>query len=60
MTTNHPNSHGFSYWDAQLWACARLHHTRLVLSEDFTDGQVIEGVRFVDPFRPAFDVSVFD
>jgi predicted nucleic acid-binding protein len=40
----------FSFWDAQIWAVARLHYVPLVLSEDFNAGAVIEGVRFVDPF----------
>lgn len=40
----------FSFWDAQIWAVARLHHLDLVLTEDFNPGAVIEGVRFVDPF----------
>jgi len=42
------------YWDAQLWAAARLHTVPVILSEDFSDGAVIEGVRFVNPFTPEF------
>lgn len=44
-----------SYYDAQIWAVARLHQIPVVLSEDFSDGQVIEGVRFVNPFVDGFD-----
>ena len=44
-----------SYYDAQLWAVARLHQIPIVLSEDFSNGQVIEGVRFVNPFADGFD-----
>ena len=40
----------FSYYDAQIWACARVNRIPLVLSEDFADGAVIEGARFVNPF----------
>lgn len=40
----------FSYYDAQIWACARVNRIPLVLSEDFADGVVIEGVRFTNPF----------
>ena len=40
----------FSFWDAQIWAVARLHYVPLVLSEDFNADAVIEGVRFVNPF----------
>ena len=39
-----------SFWDAQIWAAARLSQVSVVLSEDFDSGAVIEGVRFVDPF----------
>jgi predicted nucleic acid-binding protein len=47
--------HGMSFYDAQLWATARLAGVGVVLTEDFTDGRVVEGVRFVDPFSPSFD-----
>jgi len=44
----------FSFWDAQLWAVARLNHVQVVFSEDFNPGSVIEGVRFVNPFAVDF------
>jgi predicted nucleic acid-binding protein len=47
--------HGMHYWDAQIWAVARLNHIPVVLSEDFSAGTEIEGVRFVDPFADGFD-----
>ena len=40
-----------NYWDAQIWAVARLHRLSIVLSEDFQDGFVLEGVRFLNPLR---------
>jgi predicted nucleic acid-binding protein len=43
-----------SFWDAQIWAAARLSQVPVVLSEDFSPGAVIEGVRFVDPFANDF------
>jgi predicted nucleic acid-binding protein len=43
-----------SYYDAQIWAVARLNRIPLVLSEDFSDGAVIGGVRFVNPFADGF------
>lgn len=48
-------AHQLSYWDAQIWATAKLNQIPVVLSEDFTDGHVLEGVSFVDPFKPSFD-----
>ncbi|GAB4281658.1 MAG: PIN domain nuclease [Coriobacteriia bacterium] len=46
--------HQLSFWDAQLWAAARIAGFDVVLSEDFEDGRSIDGVRFVDPFRRGF------
>lgn len=42
-------AYSFSYWDAQIWATARLNQIRTVLSEDFSHDSFIEGVRFVNP-----------
>ncbi|MCJ7641281.1 MAG: PIN domain-containing protein [Desulfobacterales bacterium] len=46
--------HHLSYYDAQIWAAARLNQVPLVFSEDFQDANVLEGVRFVNPFTPGF------
>jgi predicted nucleic acid-binding protein len=43
-----------SYYDAQVWATARLNQVPVVFSEDFRDGMILEGVRFVNPFSPEF------
>ena len=42
--------HGLPYWDALIWAAARLAGIPVVLSEDFQDGREIEGVTFQNPF----------
>lgn len=49
--------HQFSYWDAQVWASARLNQVGLVLSEDFASNSQVEGVRFVNPLLPGFEIS---
>ncbi len=49
----------FHFWDAQIWATARLSQVSLVLSEDFNPGSTIEGVRFENPFAPAFDLNAW-
>jgi len=49
--------HGFAYYDAQIWATARYAGIGVVLTEDFEDGRVVEGVYFVDPFRREFDIE---
>jgi predicted nucleic acid-binding protein len=46
-----------AYWDAQIWASARLNQIPIVLSEDFGEGVMIEGVRFVNPFGSDFNLE---
>lgn len=46
-----------SYYDAQIWASARLAGIGVILSEDFENGREIEGVRFLDPFAADFDLK---
>jgi len=52
--------HHLAYYDAQIWAAARLSQASILLSEDFSDGQLLEGVRFVNPFEASFDLSQWD
>ena len=49
--------HSFSYYDAQIWACAPLNQIPVIFSEDFSDGRTIEGVRFVNPFAETFELE---
>jgi predicted nucleic acid-binding protein len=49
--------HQLSFYDAQIWSCARFNQIPIVFSEDFSDGQVIEGVRFVNPFLESFELE---
>jgi len=46
-----------SYYDAQIWACAFLNQIPVVFSEDFSDEQTLEGVRFVNPFSDNFKLE---
>jgi predicted nucleic acid-binding protein len=46
--------HSLAYYDAQIWAAAKLHQIPAIFSEDFNSGASLEGVRFVNPFAPAF------
>ncbi len=48
------SEHGFSYWDAQMWATARLNQIPVILSEDFSAGSTVEGVQFLNPFASDF------
>ncbi|MDP3186532.1 MAG: hypothetical protein Q8M58_14840 [Anaerolineales bacterium] len=40
-------------------AAAWLNQIPIVFSEDFQDGQVLEGVRFVNPFAGTFDAEAW-
>jgi len=51
--------HRLAYYDAQIWACARLNQIPVVLSEDFQDGSTLEGVRFVNPFEEGFTIEEY-
>ena len=41
-------------WDSLLWAAARLNGVPYLLSEDFSHGQTLEGVTFLNPFADDF------
>ena len=43
-----------SYYDAQIWATARLNQIPVIFSEDFNEGSTLEGIRFVNPFSVDF------
>ncbi len=47
-----------NFWDAQLWATAKLNQVATLLSEDFSDGQVIETVSFLNPLPSSFSLDV--
>ncbi len=49
--------HQLSYYDAQIWAAAQLNQVPVIFSEDFQDGQTVEGVQFLNPFAPSFHLE---
>lgn len=49
--------HQLSYFDAQIWATARLNQVPTIFTEDFTDGRRLEGVQFLNPLLPGFDLT---
>jgi len=51
--------HRLAYWDAQIWAGARLNQIPVVFSENFGGRSVLDGVRFVNPFATGFDIEVW-
>jgi predicted nucleic acid-binding protein len=40
-----------SFWDALILQCAKQSGCRVLLTEDMQHGQLVDGVRIVDPFR---------
>jgi predicted nucleic acid-binding protein len=46
--------HHLAYYDAQLWATARLNQVPVVFTEDLPGTSLLEGVRFVNPLAPDF------
>jgi len=51
--------HQLAYYDAQIWATAKLNQISAIFSEDFHSGATLESVRFVNPFDPAFNVTAW-
>jgi predicted nucleic acid-binding protein len=49
--------HNFSYFDSLVWATARMNQIATVLSEDFASGSIVDGVRFINPFKQK--ISIF-
>ncbi len=52
------NRHQMSYWDALIWATAKMNGIPNILTEDFGDVRVVEGVRYYNPFTEVFDLSL--
>jgi predicted nucleic acid-binding protein len=47
----------FAYWDALIWATAKLNGVLTVLTEDQPSSSLIEGVRFTNPLAEEFDLD---
>ena len=50
--------HQMHYYDSVIWAAAKLNQIQEVLTEDSQHGRVIEGVRYLNPFHTAFNMSM--
>jgi predicted nucleic acid-binding protein len=51
--------HRLNFWDAQLWAAAKVHGLRTIFSEDFNSGSTLGGVKFINPFERGFHLPRF-
>jgi predicted nucleic acid-binding protein len=50
-------AHQLSYYDAQIWAAARMNQMAFIFSEDFQDGLSLDGVKFVNPVSNRFKLE---
>ena len=50
-------THHFPFWDAQIWATARLNQIVEVYSENLSAKTTVEGVRFVNPLSSDFHLT---
>ena len=50
--------HHLAYWDSLVWATAKRNGVPNVLSENFQDGRLLEGIRFLNPLKDSFDLSL--
>lgn len=51
--------HQLSFWDAQIWATARLNQVPVIFSEDFGANRPLDGIRVVNPFTPDFHLTAW-
>lgn len=42
--------HGWSFWDAMIWATAKHHGCRYLITEDGQAGRTLGGVTLLNPF----------
>ncbi len=49
--------HQMSIWDALIWSVAFRNDIPTIVTEDARSRPIIEGVRYVSPFDPDFDIE---
>ena len=47
------------FWDAQIWATAKLNQVSCIFSEDFQAGIKLEGVQVVNPLASDFEIELW-
>jgi predicted nucleic acid-binding protein len=52
-------THQLPFWDAQIWAAAKLNQISTILSEDFSNGAFYDGICCINPFAVGFQISRF-
>jgi predicted nucleic acid-binding protein len=51
-------SYRLAIWDALIWSVAKLNQVAYILTEDTEHGRFLEGVRYLNPFHPSFDLAL--
>lgn len=54
------NRYQIHYYDALIWATAKLNQIPFILTEDAEHNRNLEGVTYLNPFHPHFDASLLD
>lgn len=54
------NRYQIHYYDALIWATAKLNQIPFILTEDAEHNRNLEGVTYINPFHPDFDRSVIE
>jgi predicted nucleic acid-binding protein len=49
--------HQMNIFDAQIWAAAKVHGVPIILTEDLQSSAIIEGVEYINPLAPDFDLA---
>jgi len=49
--------HQMHYWDAQIWATAKLYEIPTILTEDLPGKERIEMIQYINPLLPEFDLA---
>jgi predicted nucleic acid-binding protein len=49
--------HGLSFWDTLIWSAAKLNQVPIILTEDAEHGRMLEGIRYLNPFDPTFELA---
>lgn len=50
-------AHQIGYWDAQMWATAKLNSIDAIFTENMHTGSILDGVEIINPLNPTFDLA---
>jgi predicted nucleic acid-binding protein len=54
------NKYQMSIWDALIWAVAKLNQIPYILTEDADHGRLLDGVLYLNPFHPDFEIALLE